>query len=293
MSGKPEGASRVVVPAGAPDSLLEFLCARFPRIGSAEWRRRLQQGRVLNAQCRPFAPDDCCSAGQLVYYFRQLEHEPVVPFEEEILFENDQLVVADKPHFLATAPVGSYIEQTLLRRLQRRLSLPQLAPAHRLDRLTAGVLLLCKTPQVRDAYQALFRQQQVEKVYEALAAPLPQLSFPLVRNSRIVNDDEYFFRSCEVAGAPNSSTRIEVLAQYDRYWHYRLLPLTGRKHQLRLHMSALGAPILGDDFYPQPQRRATDDFAQSLQLLARSLNFIDPVTGARMHFESQRQLRIA
>lgn len=289
---KPEGASRVVVPAGAPAELLEFLCARFPRISSAEWQQRLIQGRVLDASHQPFAPDARCSPGQVIYYFRQLAHEPPVPFEEQILFENEQLVVADKPHFLATAPVGCYIEQTLLRRLQRRLDLPQLTPAHRLDRLTAGVLILCKRPQDRDAYQALFRQQQTEKVYEALAAPLPQLSFPHVRDSLIVNDDEYFFRSREVAGTPNSSTRIEVLARHDEYWHYRLQPLTGRKHQLRLHMCALGAPILGDDFYPQPQRRATDDFSQPLQLLARSLSFVDPVTGEHMHFESGRELQL-
>ncbi len=287
---KPEGASRVVVPENAPAALLEFLCQRFPRIEPDVWRQRLLQGRVLDARQQPLAVDAVCLPGQLIFYFRELPHEPAVPFAEEVLFENEHLVVADKPHFLATAPVGNYIEQTLLYRLQQRLGLPELTPVHRLDRLTAGVLLLCKRPQDRDAYQGLFRRQQAAKVYEALALALPQLQFPHVRSSRIVNDDVYFFRSREVAGEANSQTRIEVLEKHATWWHYRLVPLTGRKHQLRLHMAALGAPILGDDFYPQPLRRDPDDFSQPLQLLARSLAFTDPLTGTEMVFHSRRSL---
>lgn len=288
---KPDGASRIVVPANSPASLLEFLCQRFPSIAPKVWRERMQRGKVLDAGLQPLPVEARCQTGQVVFYFRELTHESVVPFTEEVLFENEHLLVADKPHFLATAPVGNYVEQTLLRRLQQRFNLPELTPAHRLDRLTAGVLLLCKRAVDRDAYQALFRQQQVDKVYEALAAPLPQLQFPHVRRSRIVNDPHYFFRSCELAGAANSETRIEVLQTGKEYWHYRLFPLTGRKHQLRVHLSALGAPILGDDFYPQPQqRRSVDDFQQPLQLLARSLAFTDPLTGVKMQFSSRRDL---
>lgn len=278
------------MPANSPVSLLEFLCQRFPGIEPEIWRERMLRGRVLDAGLQPLPVEALCQAGQVVFYFRELTHEPVVPFMEEVLFENDHFLVADKPHFLTTAPVGSYVEQTLLRRLQQRFNLPELTPAHRLDRLTAGVLLLCKQAITRDAYQALFREQQVDKVYEALAAPLSQLQFPHVRRSRIVNDPQYFFRSAEQAGEANSETRIEVLRTYRDYWHYQLFPLTGRKHQLRVHLAALGAPILGDDFYPQPQRCAIDDFSQPLQLLARSLAFTDPLSGERMQFQSRREL---
>lgn len=290
LPARPEGASRVVVPALAPPLLLDFLGLRFPRIDRQLWQARMQQGKVLDQALQPLSPDSLCQSGQVIYYFRELEHEPEVPFVESILFENELILVVDKPHFLATAPVGNYVEQTLLRRLQRQTGVNELVPAHRLDRLTAGVLLLCKQARYRDAYQALFREQQVDKVYEALAAPLTQLEFPHIRRSRIVNDDEHFFRSREVAGEPNSETRIEVLRRERDYWHYRLCPLSGRKHQLRVHMNALGAPIFGDDFYPQPQQRAADDFSQPLKLLARSLAFIDPVTGQALQFESSRNL---
>lgn len=167
----------MVIPVDSPPGLLEFLCQRFPRIGPGIWRKRLLQGRVLDARHQPLPVDAGCHGGQVIYYFRELEHEPQVPFREDILFENEHLVVVDKPHFLATAPVGNYVEQTVLHRLQQRLQLPELTPVHRLDRLTAGVLLLCKQPHERDTYQALFRRQQVDKVYEALAAPLPHCSF--------------------------------------------------------------------------------------------------------------------
>jgi|LSQX01.2.fsa_nt_gb tRNA pseudouridine32 synthase/23S rRNA pseudouridine746 synthase len=292
MCGKPQGASRVVVPAGSAAGVLEFLCTRFPGVAADTWRSRLQQGKVLDAEHRPLALDARCHSGQVLFYFRELGHEPEVPFREDILFENERLLVVDKPHFLATAPVGRYVQQTLLYRLQQKLNLPDLTPAHRLDRLTAGVLLLCKRPQDRDAYQALFRQQQVDKVYEALAAPLPQLVFPHIRRSRIVSDDQHFFLSRETAGAANSQTRIEVLAREGQHWHYRLFPQTGRKHQLRVHLAALGAPIIGDDFYPQPLQRPIDDYSQPLQLLARSLAFTDPLTGERLTFESERILAL-
>ncbi|MBS7326082.1 MAG: pseudouridine synthase [Thiopseudomonas sp.] len=287
---KPAGASRVVVPSSSPQRLLDFLCQRFSRIPAPLWQQRLQQGKVLDAQLQPLMADSVCHAGQVIYYFRELAHEVEVPFVEHVLFENEQLLVIDKPHFLAVSPVGGYVEQTVLRRLQTRFELPELTPVHRLDRLTAGVLLLCKTAQHRDTYQALFRQQQVVKEYEALAAPLPQLSLPHIRRSRMQADAQHFFRSCEVAGEANSETRIDVLHQHAHHWHYRLQPTSGRKHQLRVHMAALGAPIIGDDFYPQPLRRAADDFSQPLQLLARRLAFTDPLSGHPLTFVSLREL---
>lgn len=286
-------ASKVVVPAGAPPSLLDFLAQRFPQQGRALWQQRLHQGKVLDAQMQPLAVDAPCYQGQLVHYFRELVQEVEIPFALSLLFEDERILVVDKPHFLPTAPTGNYVEQTALRRLQRSLDLPQLVPAHRLDRLTAGVLLFCKQPEDRDAYQGLFRQQAVQREYEALAAPLSQLQLPHVRRSRLQEDPLHFFRSCEAAGPANSETRIELLAQHEHYWHYRLLPQSGRKHQLRVHMAALGAPILGDDFYPQPLRRAADDFSQPLQLLARSLAFTDPLTGQARLFVSGRRLNWA
>lgn len=295
MKQKPLGACRVVLPAANAGGaewaqVYAFLVQRFPRIAPAVWQQRFATGKVLDAQGQPLHLTAPYVPGATVYYFRELAAEPEVPFTEQILFENERLVVVDKPHFLATAPVGQYVEQTVLRRLQRRLQLPDLSPAHRLDRLTAGVLLLCKRKQDRAAYQELFRWQQMHKVYEAIAPALPELSFPYVKQSHLENDPQHFFLTREGQGAANSETQIEVLQRGAKYWHYQLTPITGRKHQLRVHLASLGAPILGDDFYPAPQARTPDNYQQPLQLLARRLAFTDPLSGEAHCFESRRQL---
>ncbi len=290
MANKPLGASRIRLPVGHWSTVLEYLCQRFVHIGSDVWRERFKQQKILNEHYQPLTLDAPFIAGTTVYYFRELPAELPVPFQEQILFEDEHLLVVDKPHFLATAPVGNYVEQSVLRRLQRRLQLPDLVAAHRLDRLTAGVLMLIKRRQDRDAYQRLFREQAVKKTYEAIAPPLPKLVFPFTHCSRLQADTECFFLMREVSGAPNSQTRIEVLKQGQTSWHYALYPVTGRKHQLRVHLASLGAPIVGDDFYPQLTTSQQDNYQRPLQLLARSLRFIDPLTGQLRFFSSARQL---
>lgn len=215
--------------------------------------------------------------------------EPVIPFTEAVLHVDEHLVVADKPHFLPVTPAGAYVEQTLLHRLASRLGRPELVPLHRIDRLTAGLVLFSAQPATRAAYQALFRERRIEKTYEALAPPMPGRGFPWVQRSRLV-PGEPFFRMAEAAGEANSETRVEVLDRDAATWRYRLQPVTGRKHQLRVHMAALGAAILGDPLYPELQPPAPDDHRHPLQLLARELRFVDPLTGDERVFESTRQL---
>lgn len=278
------------LPEGNWPTVLDYLCQYFAHITPDIWRERFKQQKILNEQYQPLTLDAPYKSGATVYYFRELSIEPPVPFQEQILFEDEHLLVVDKPHFLATAPVGNYVEQSVLRRLQRRLQLPDLVVAHRLDRLTAGVLMLIKRRQDRDAYQRLFREQAVKKTYEAVAPALLELTFPYTHCSRLQADTECFFLMREVSGAPNSQTRIEVLKQGQAHWRYALYPITGRKHQLRVHLASLGAPIVGDDFYPQLTTTKQDNYQQPLQLLARSLEFSDPLTGQRRCFSSQRQL---
>lgn len=285
-------ASRLVLPAGNWPCLLDFLCCRFPHISRSQWQHRFERELILAADATPLQPQQPCLAGLQLFYFREVPNEQQVPFQEQILFEDELLLVVDKPHFLTLAPVGQYVEQTLLRRLQQRYADYQLSPLHRLDRLTAGVVMLCKQPEWRDAYQQLFRLQQVYKSYEAIAPPLPRLAFPCQLDSRMQRHHKHFFLSEEVPGPPNVSTKVNVLQRGSKYWYYLLEPLTGYKHQLRLHMSSLGAAIVWDDFYPRVAQRR-DDFSQPLQLLARSLAFTDPVTGQQRSFASQRSLQLA
>ncbi|MEG3788518.1 pseudouridine synthase [Lysobacter sp. CCNWLW3] len=278
-------ASRLQLPPGPWTNLLDGLCARFPAIGRAQWRERFARGRVLDAQGRPLGEDAPYRVGAEIRYFREVAVEAEIPFQERVLYADARLLVVDKPHFLPVVPSGGYVSQTLLARLVRRYGNPDLVPLHRLDRATAGLVLFSADPRTRSAYQALFRERRIVKRYEALAAPLPQWTFPLERASRL-EPGEPFFLMRETEGAPNSLSRIEVLERGDAYWRYGLEPVSGRKHQLRVHMAALGAPILNDPFYPLAGERVADDHARPLKLLARSLAFVDPLDGRERRFES-------
>ena len=282
------GASHLHLPAGPWRSLLDGLCDVLPGVDRATWLARLQQGKVL-FQGQPLAVDSLYREGMRVEYFREVANEREIPFAVEILHHDEHLLVVDKPHFLAVAPAGQWVEQTVLRRLQRQLQLPELVPLHRLDRLTAGVMLLSCQRSSRDAYLSLFRQQRMHKVYEAVAGPLPGLAWPY-QAAHCLQPGEPFFRMQAVSGPANAWTTLQVLERGSAYWRYRLQPQTGRKHQLRVQMAALGAPLRHDPLYPQLQAHDVDDFTQPLQLLARSLHFDDPLSGLPRHFLSQRQL---
>lgn len=269
--------------------MLEFLEARFPEISLPEWWSRFERGLVVGDDGIAFSANSAYIEGLNVHYYRELAEETAIPFEADILFQDEHLLVADKPHFLAVMPAGRFLQQTLLVRLKREFGLEHLVPLHRIDRGTAGVVVFSKNPQTRGAYQTLFPKREVEKFYEALAPVLPGVSFPLTRRSRI-EEGEPFFRMGEVDGTPNSETHIDVIATRGAVSLYGLRPVTGRKHQLRVHLAALGAPIINDDFYPTLRDEAEDDFSRPLKLLARAIEFDDPVTGQRRRFESLRSL---
>jgi tRNA pseudouridine32 synthase/23S rRNA pseudouridine746 synthase len=284
--------SRLQLAPGPWTNLLEGLCARFPQVSRAQWLDRFGRGRVQDRHGKPLPADQVWRVGQEIIYFREVVAEPEIPFQEEILYQDAHLLVADKPHFLPVTPAGRYVRQTLLSRLVARTGNRDLVPLHRIDRTTAGLVLFSTNPPSRAAYQALFREQRIDKQYEALAPALPLLNFPLERRTCLI-PGEPFHRMQESDGTANSHSRIEVLAMQGEIWRYLLTPVTGRKHQLRVHMAALGAPILGDDLYPVLRQHDQDDYALALQLLAHRLRFIDPLSGEVREFTSQRELGVS
>lgn len=277
--------SRLQLPVGPWATVLQALCAHFPRIGEATWLDRFARARVLDAVGDPLRADAAYRAGMTVHYYREVATETVIPFVERIVHLDSGLLVVDKPHFLPVMPAGVFVRQTLLSRLQETLGNPDLVPLHRIDRGTAGLVMLSVNPATRDPYQALFRDQAIRKRYEALAPALPDMQFPAVRRSRL-QLGEPFFRMQEVPGTANSESRIDVIDDGGELWRYALEPVTGKKHQLRVHMAALGAPILNDPFYPQLWDESADDYTRPMKLLARTLAFIDPLTGQVREFES-------
>ena len=311
-------ASKVGIPANTHLSAIEFLIQRFPAIQRDVWLQRFEAGHILNAQGQSIAPAHGLLGESHLQYFRQVVDEPSLPFKAQIIFQDDYLVVADKPHFMPVTPAGRYVRSSLLVQLKEELGIDTLSPLHRIDRETAGLVVLSVNPQERNAYQALFRERQVHKTYLAIGPYRNELVFPLTRQSRI-EEDAQFFLSREAEGAPNSETHIEILKCLDTglnpsvhpsddstegstrrspQSHYRpkalyqLSPITGKRHQLRIHMCALGIPIEGDQFYPEVLRGPDEreDFSQPLQLLAQKIAFTDPISGEKREFISKQKL---
>lgn len=290
-------ASCVALPTTKPApwaTVLDYLAHRMPSVTRAEWAERFDSGQVLSEDGQALPPLAPYQGGRRVYYYRELPDEQTVPFEETVLFQDGHLVVADKPHFLPVTPGGRYVQQTLLVRLQRRLALPRLAPLHRIDRETAGLVLFAVNPAERGAYHALFSGREIQKTYQAIAPATTALAWPHTRQSRLVEHPSDFYRMREAndTAEPNSETQIELLEQRGHWARYRLRPVTGKRHQLRVHMNALGLPIAGDQLYPDVLHgpNEPEDFRRPLRLLAQTIAFTDPVTGEARRFESQRQL---
>jgi len=285
--------SCVALPHGPWMTMLDFLAERIPAVPREDWARRMSQGEVVDAQGQPIAPQAPFRAHTKLYYWRSLPFEHKVPFDEAVVFQDDYLVVAYKPHFLPVTPKGRYLQETLLVRLKRKLGIDTLVPMHRIDRETAGLVAFTIQPHTRNAYQSLFRDKAITKTYEAIAPLNPAVSLPLRYQSRL-EESERFMAMHEVEGPANADTHIELIESASGFGRFRLSPITGQKHQLRAHMSALGMPILGDQIYPEllpalPPEVAPD-FSQPLQLLAQALSFVDPVTGVPRQFHCGRSL---
>ncbi|MEM9594010.1 MAG: pseudouridine synthase [Acidobacteriota bacterium] len=288
-SRSPRPSWTVLPPTEAPgasrfSTVLDYLIHRFPRVPSAVWRRRMERGLVFLEGEGILGPDDPYRPHARVGYYREVEAEPRVPFEERILHVDRHLVVVDKPPFLPVTPGGPFVNECLLYRVERRLGVEGLSPVHRLDRLTSGLVLLARHADARRAYAELFARQRIHKVYSALCRmpSRPNQSRWRVR-SRIVQG-EPFFRMEEATGVPNAETHVTLL-HWRRVSHLRgvgrvrLVPRTGKKHQLRVHLARMGWPIFGDRLYPELQPEKPDDFDDPLRLNASALEYVDPFDG--------------
>lgn len=283
------GPSCVALPHKGSGSMLDFLIARLPGVSGDSWRRRMQAGDVVDECGVLVMPDRPFEPGLRLFYYRSLDSEPALPELETVLYRDEHLLVADKPHFMPVIPAGRYLHSSLLVRLKRTTGIADLAPLHRIDRDTAGVMLFSIQRHTRGAYHSVFRDRKISKIYEAVAPWRPEQCTPSLRESRLAEADE-FFRMQEVEGEPNSVTRLALKEHGDHWARYELQPVTGKRHQLRVHMAALGLPLRNDALYPCVNNALDGDWSRPLQLLARSLSFIDPLSGEPRTFISQRSL---
>ena len=271
-------------------SILEFLTRRFPQVGSSCWQQRISAGKVLDDEHAPITADTAYLPHRRLHYFREVDRERQIPFTEQILFQDDHLLVACKPHFLPVFPGGGYVNECLLNRLRKTTGNNDLVPLHRIDRETAGIVMFSVNRTTRGLYSRLFANGMVDKSYQALAeySPVAEKSGWTVEN-RIVKGEPWF-RMMVAPGEPNSRSKIKLLDVNGAIARFDLFPVTGKTHQLRIHMSGLGFRILNDRCYPNLQPEQADDFEKPLRLVARSVRFLDPVSGNPMEFCSERVL---
>lgn len=293
------GASRARVPDGVSTSAFAFLSRiiaeqrhRHPEDNDAAVRRRFAAGEVVLRDRTPLRPDSELSAGTDIFFYRRPAPETPVPYEIATVYEDENILIVDKPPFLATMPRAAHITETVTVRLRRATGNEELTPAHRLDRMTSGLLLLTKRREIRGAYQEMFARREVYRRYEAVAAYDPSLqpgqwAHHIVKRhgelaSTILADEPpnsftNFLGASPLSAAENQDLRQRYGLEGD-FARYALEPITGRTHQLRVQMLDNRVPILGDPVYPTPQPFGKEDFTAPMLLRCETIRFTDPIT---------------
>lgn len=290
-------ASRVWLPRAIEGNwvtTLDFLIERFPFIGEEILTERMNRGDIVDETGNEFNVESPYKPECFLFYYREIPNEAIIPFKEKILFKNENFIVVDKPHFIPVTPGGRYVRESLLARLKHHYQIEEISPIHRLDRETAGIVMFTCNKDVRGAYQNLFQKREVDKTYEAIASVPKDLNqFPLTHKSHIEKSEPFFImKEAEDCSEDefNSETHISIAEIKGDLARYTLKPVTGKQHQLRVHLMSLGIPILHDPFYPKLLASKGDDYSQPLQLLAKEIALIDPITGEERYFESEQKL---
>ncbi len=271
-------------------SILKFLTNRFPNIAKEVWEARIFSKKILSDTGEAISFETFYEPLKKLYYFREVEKELIVPFTEKIIFCNDELLVACKPHFLPVIPAGPYVNECLLHRLKQRTGNKDLSPINRIDRETAGLVLFSMNKKTRGLYQELFMNGKVTKSYEAVTRYAEYHGGTKWQVENRLEKGEPWFRMKITPGKPNAVSKISLVRSKKGRALFRLNPVTGKKHQLRLHLCGLGFPILNDRYYPNllPKRKMA--FTNPLQLLAKRIQFRDPVSRKPVTYESERRL---
>jgi len=272
-------------------SILSFLSNRFPAVSRQIWEKRIREGKVLHDGTTPITLETKYVPQKRIIYFREVHHEPLIPFAEKILFQDDQILVACKPHFLPVTPGGRYVDECLLHRLRKSTGILELVPLHRIDRETAGIVMFSVNKETRGSYGDLFMNGRIEKSYQAISVCLPATGVSSWVIEDRIEHGEPWFRMRSVPGIINARSAIDLLEVRDGRGLFNLQPITGKTHQLRIHMSGLGCGILNDRYYPELQPESADNFETPLQLIAKSVRFRDPLSGKQREFVSERELQ--
>ncbi|GAA4356089.1 pseudouridine synthase [Kangiella marina] len=285
-----------------PDSdnyatVIDFLVSHFPHISKQTWLQRAANGKLFWKDGASIAIDTQYQANRLVGYYREVVAEPKIPFEETIIESNSHFIIAHKPPFLPVMPGGVFVNECLQERLIKRTGIKALQAVHRLDRDTSGLVLLSTNPDTRHQYHQLFADRTISKRYQAVSNLKSSESIVgktwQVKNYLRRSVPQFLFENCEDSNEGQyAESHIQCIEQSAKKALFTLSPLTGRTHQLRLHMMSIGFSIENDRFYPTLQPKQPDNYQQPMQLHAKSLAFTDPISGKALEFHSPFSLRL-
>lgn len=294
--------SKVTLP---PDesfkTVLDFLTRKFPHVSKQEWSGRILEGSVVWSDQSPVTLNCPYQPLKTVWYYREVRDEPSIPCNEQIIESNDEYLIAYKPHFLPVMPGGQFVNECLQQRLIKTTGNSDLQAVHRLDRDTAGLVLFSVNPETRNLYHQLFSEQKISKFYQAISdtgssEDITQKEWH-IKNYITRSKPSFRFQNVESPSTHKNTqyaeSIIRCIQQSGQKALFELKPITGRTHQLRLHMMHIGYPITNDRFYPRLRPKAADNFDQPLQLLASEISFIDPVSKEHKHYSSPSTLKIS
>jgi 23S rRNA pseudouridine1911/1915/1917 synthase len=238
-----------VAEAWAGQMILAYYTQQYPHSGQAEWRERITSGQIL-LEGDQADPETLLRPGQWLTYHRPPWEEPEVPLSFTVLYEDLDLLVVAKPAGLPVLPAGGFLEHTLLWQLQQRYPRETPLPIHRLGRGTSGLMLLARSSLARANLSQQMRNHCIRKNYRALVAsgdlpdhftitqaigkiPHPALGYVYGATTEGLSA----YSECSVLRRTPDTTLLDVTI------------LTGRPHQIRIHLATVGFPLIGDPLY--------------------------------------------